>query len=164
MTNPQPTPEFRWTSLGEARDLGLDDLLALNWEEVEHHKDVSPFDPNWPAYRDLERRGQLQIAIMTLAGKLIGYNVFFVTPPLHHKSTVWAVNDMVYLLPEHRRGAAGIKLIAQAEKGLKAMGVRVILYGSKPDLSDGDGRDSVAGRLLCQLGYEPFDRSWSKAL
>lgn len=159
------TLSFAWITIAEARAAGLDDMLALHWEEIEDHKDVSPFDPNWPAYVNLERLGQLKVGALRRGGEMIGYNIFFLYPPLHHRSTVWAISDVLYLDPEHRRGWAGVKLIKEAEAGLKAMGARVILYGVKEDrnLSRSRSHDSV-GQLLSKLGYASFDRSWSKAL
>ena len=155
------TLAFEWTSVEKARSLGLDDLLALNWEEIEDHQDVSPLDINWRGYADLERQGILKLGALTQDGKLIGYNIFFVNCPLHHKSTLWAISDLVYLDPAHRRGRAGIFLITEAERRLRDFNVKVILYSAK--LSDKPGRGSV-GPLLAKLGYGCFDQAWSKAL
>ncbi len=160
-----PTCSFEWLSIERARSLGLDDMLVLNWEEIEGHKDASPFDPDWAGYRDLERRGVLKLGGLLLGGALIGYNIFHLHKPLHHRGTLWAVNDLVYLDPEHRRGRTGVFLITEAERRLKDLGARVILYGAKEDrnLSPKRDRDSV-GLLLEKMGYRSFDRSWSKAL
>lgn len=158
-------PEFRWGTITEARAAGFEDLLFLNWEELEHHKDVSPLDVNWPAYLAYEKAGHYKLGLLRLDGELIGYSGFFVQPPLHHRSTLWAVNDMVYLAPEHRRGLTGAYLIREAERLLKAMGARVIMYGAKPDhnLDSKRDRDSVS-LLLQKLGYGAFEHTWSKAL
>ena len=159
------TLTFEWLSVDRARNLGLDDLLVLNWEEIEDHKDVSPFDPDWPAYQALDRRGALKLGGLLQDGKLIGYNIFFLHKPLHHRSTLWAISDLVYLAPEHRAGRNGLFLLVEAEKRLREMGAKVILYGVKEgvDLSLKRDRGSV-GALLAKMGYGSFDRSWSKAL
>lgn len=151
---------FEWASIDKARDLGLDDMLALNWEEVEDHKDVSPLDINWRAYRDLERQGILKLGILLKDGLLIGYNIFFVNCPLHHRSTLWAISDLIYL-DRSAKHPAGLLLITEAERRLRELGVKVILYGVK--LSPQRGRGSV-GQLLAKLGYGSFDQSWSKTL
>jgi GNAT superfamily N-acetyltransferase len=162
---PSPRPEFSWIGIERARDLGLDDMLALHWEEIEDHRDVSPMDVDWPRYKALERAGQLKIGALLLGGRMVGYNVFFLHAPLHSRSTLWAVNDVLWLDPEHRRGWAGVKLLKAAEQGLRKMGAKVILYSAKEavDLAGKRQRDT-AGRLLARLGYSSFDRAWSKAL
>ena len=157
--------EFRWVTLAEARAAGADDLTALHWEEIEHHKDAAPLDIDWASYRDMERNGRLKIGSVWSGGAMIGYNAFFVWKPLHHRSTLWAVSDVIYLDPAHRQGWAGVKLIKEAERGLKAMGVRIVLYSVKPDrnLKRSRVRDSIS-LLLQRLGYGAFEVSWTKVL
>lgn len=150
-------------ALDTARATGLDDLLALDFDELEGHQDVSPLDVNWPAYYGLERAGVLKILALRRAGALIGYNIFFLQPPLHSRRTLWAVNDVLYLTPEERRGWTGVFLVRRSEQMLREMGARVIMYASKPDLSSKRHRDSV-GRLFARLGYGVFDHTWTKAL
>lgn len=157
------TLAFGWEPIARARADGLDDMIALDWEELEHHKDTSPFDPNWPTYLRLERDGVYRLAVLRKNGVMVGYNGFFIQPPLHSRSTLWAVNDLVYVDPDHR-GLAGVKMLRQTEHMLRELGVRIVMYASKPhDLSGKRGRDSV-GQLFEKLGYEPFDQSWTKVL
>jgi hypothetical protein len=150
-------------TLDQLRADGFDDLLADNFAEVETHQDVSPLDVNWPAYYGLARSGILKCFALRRGGALVGYNLFFLQPTLHSRRTVWAVNDLVYLIPEERRGWAGVRLIRGTEQLLREAGAKVILYGSKPDLSSKRHRDSV-GKLFARLGYGVFDHNWSKAL
>jgi L-amino acid N-acyltransferase YncA len=158
-------PRFAWETLAAARAAGIEDLIALNWEEVEDHKAASPLAIDWNAYQQLERQGVLRVGLMRAAGLLVGYNVFFVKPTLHHRQTVWAVNDLVYLDPEARRGMAGVLLISEAERLLRAEGVRAVFYCSKlgPDLGEKRGRGSVAA-LLSGLGYNAYETTWLKTL
>lgn len=153
--------KFDWVSVDRARALGLDDMLALNWEEVEDHKEAAPFDPDWAAYKDLDRRGVLKLGILTLDGRLIGYNIFFLNKPLHHRSTLWAISDLVYIDPTYRLGRNALYMLTESERLLREMGARIILYGVK--LSPKPGRGSV-GQLLGKLGHSTFDQSWSKEL
>lgn len=157
--------EFAWASIAEARAAGLDDLLALHWEEIEHHQDVSPMAVDWPGYQVMERTGRLKLGLARIGGELVGYNIFFVHRPMHSAGTPWAFSDVLYLDPAHRRGWNGVKLIKQAEADLRAAGARVVVYGVKPDrnLSSRRHGDTISG-LLSRLGYRPFETSWSKAL
>lgn len=160
-----PRVHFAWETVAAARAAGIEDLLALNWEEVEDHKAVSPLAIDWSAYQQLERQGVLRVGLMRQAGQLVGYNVFFVRPTLHHRDTVWAVNDLVYLEPEARRGMSGVLLVTEAERLLREEGVKVVFYCSKlgPDLGEPRGRGSVA-QLLTGLGYGAYETTWLKAL
>lgn len=159
---------FRWISLAHAQAFGIADLIAMHWEDIEDHRDVAPLDIDWSRYRVLEKVGQLKIGGLFAPAfdgeTLVGYNIFFVHPLLHHRSTLWAISDGMYLDPEHRRGAAGIQLITEAEAGLRAAGAKVILYSVKADDLAGKRQRGIAGKLLPRLGYQPFDQSWSKVL
>lgn len=157
-------PDFRWSTLADCRAAGLDDLIAAHWEEIEDHRDVSPVAVDWPRYIALERLGQLKMASLWAGGQMVGYASFFVCPPMHSRGTIWAVCDAIYLDPGHRRGWAGVKLIKDAEHGLRAMGARIIMFSVKDDDLAGKRQRGTAGRLLARLGYSPFDRSWSKVL
>lgn len=161
------TPRFEWVCIDKARELGFDDLLILNWDEVETDQAAIPFAPNWPAYYALERAGVLRFGALILGRKLIGYSIWFVQPNLHHMNTSWAVNDLLYVEPEHR-GPAGLLLIRRAEADLRGQGVKVIAYQVKPRKVRGEldyqrGRDSV-GVLLSKLGYTLAEEAWQKIL
>lgn len=145
-----------WGTIGQGLDLGLADMIALDWAEIEEDQEQSPLSINWAHYRTQERLGVLQPLYMILDGKLIGYNVFFVHCPGHHSLTKWAIGDLIYLEPEHRLGVRGVRLIAEPEERFKALGVRRILYTVKV-------RGSV-GELLQRCGYAPYEASFSKLL
>lgn len=103
----------------------------------------------------LERMGGYRALLARGAGnRLIGYNSFFVQPPLRCVGTIWAINDVLYVMPEHR-GTLGIALIAQAEVDLKARGAAKLLY---PGVSD------TLASLLTGMGYRDTGRVMSKVL
>ena len=145
-----------WGTISQGLDLGLADLLALDWAEIEEDQDGCPLSVNWAHYRTQERLGVLQALYMTLNGRLIGYNVFFVHCPGHHSLTKWAVGDLIYIEPEHRLGARGVRLISEPEARFKEMGVRRILYTVKV-------RGNV-GELLQRCGYAPYEASFAKLI
>lgn len=156
--------EFGWITLAEARRDGLDDLVALHWEAIEDFRDVSPLDVDWPQYAALERAGRLKIGGLYAGGRMVGYASFFLHAPLHSRSTLWAINDAIWLDPDHRRGWAGVKLVKACERGLRGMGARIIMYSTKPDDLAGNRARGTAGRLLERLGYGLVDTAWAKAL
>lgn len=145
-------------TIDQLRASGFDDLLVAHYEEVEDPH--SPMAVNWPAYYGLERQGVLQVFALRRDGRLIGYSSWFVQPPLHHRGTLWAVCDAVYVDPDERRGWAGVKLIRGAEQMLREQGAKVVSYNVKPDLDGKRGRDSV-GHLLRRLGYRLAEECWA---
>jgi len=158
-----PDVRFEWVALNWALDRGLEDLMQAHWEEIEDHQDVAPLDVDWRQYHQLAASGFLKLRGALCGDDLIGYNAFFVHATLHHASTLWAVNDGIFLDPAHRRGDTGKRLITETEDALKELGVRIILYSVKDDFA-GKRQRGNAGRLLARLGYQTFDRSWSKVL
>lgn len=142
---------------------GLEDLLTAHFDEVEDLP--APMAPDWPRYYALERAGVLKVLALRQAEKLIGYSVWFVAPTLHHRSTTWAVCDILYVDPR-ARGRAGLALIRGAVPVLEGLGARVITYAVKPrkaDLDDKQARDRV-GHLLHRLGYSLAEESWALVL
>lgn len=152
-------------TIDEGLEAGLDDLIHLNWEEIEIEHERVPLDVNWPEYRKMEKAGVLRPFFMRQGDRLIGYSVFFVTCPLHHGLTKWAINDLIYLAPEHRRGWAGVRLIREPERALRDLGVQVISYQVKTSgrLGSRERRGTV-GDLLGKLGYAKIEEAWAKYL
>lgn len=148
-------PECAWESIDRALAWGLEDLLAAHHAEINDHPET-PLLPDWPNYRRLERmKGYEALLARDQSGRLIGYNAFFVQPPLRCTATIWAINDVLYVTPEHR-GMVGNMLIAKAELDLKERrGAANLIY---PGVSD------TLTQLLTAHGYRDVGRVMSKVL
>lgn len=156
---------FDFGTIDEAIKDGFEDLAALHWEEVALDKDAIPLAPDWDKYRWLEKHGILRSVIARRAGRLIGYDVFFVQPSMHYSTSIWAVNDILYLDPEERRGMAGVRLILQSEALLKSLGVRKVLYHTKLHVHLGHGKaHGTVGDLLVKLGYKHVEDVLAKMI
>ena len=107
-------------------------------------------------YSVIEEQGALRCYIARDDGKLIGYLSFFVRSNPHYKSSVQAVSDVLFLLPEYRRGGTGVLLIRHGERALKAEGVQAVYHHVK--------RTNQVGRLLVRMGYELIDEVYAKRL
>lgn len=130
-------------------------LLIRHWEEIAHFKDI-PLNPSVDAYARLEAAGVLRCYTVRLAGALIGYLVATVVPSLHYSGSLQAHQDVLFLLPEHRRGRIGLHLLRFAEKALREEGVQVLHQHVK-----------VAhdfGPLLERDGYELVDKIYAKRI
>lgn len=130
-------------------------LLARHWEEVAHYQDI-PLEPDREVYEGLEARGQLRCFTARDCGQLAGYAVFLVRPNMHYKSSLQAVQDVLFLAPEYRRGRVGISLLQFSEQRLAAEGVQAVYHHVK--------RTTQVGRLLGRLGYELIDEVYGKRL
>lgn len=106
-------------------------LLEEHWKEIALNKDKIKINPDWGAYYTLEAQGNLKIFTARSEGVLVGYFVVLVSPHIHYKDHLFAKNDLIYLVPEHRKGFTGVKLIKFAEKCLKEDGVSVMVVNTK---------------------------------
>jgi hypothetical protein len=157
-------------TIGEARALGLDDLLIEHHDEAAALRMFFPLDVDWPAYLRMERAGQIKSWAARRGGKLVGYTLFYVHPQMHAAGSVWAVNDLVYLVPEERRGWGGVHLIRGPEQPLRDLGARCIWYNvpiepplHRRDLENSRSKATIAD-LLRRLGYLPVETSLVKVL
>lgn len=101
-----------------------------------HHAEVAPasavirLEPQWGNYAELERMGLYVVFTCRVKGALVGYGGFFLSTHLQHGVKV-ANNDLIYLVPQSRRGANAAKFIDFCETQLKALGAQTITYHVK---------------------------------
>lgn len=121
-------------------------LLEKHWKEVANYRDDIKLEPDWQRYEALENNGALLILTARRDDVLVGYSVFIISNHLHYTSCKVGANDILFLLPEERKGRVGMKLIMESEKVLKQVGVNRVIWHVKkePDFSP----------LLKHLGYE----------
>lgn len=131
-------------------------LLANHWVEIAHYKDI-PLDIDVERYRAMEAAGMLRVFTARLEGRLIGYAVFVVNRNSHYRSSVQAVQDVLYVDPHERRGLTGLKLVKFADEVLRVEEVQVVYHHVK-------AKHPILGRLLGRLGYEVVDVIYAKRL
>jgi hypothetical protein len=105
-------------------------LLLRHWEEIAHFQDI-PLDVDWPVYEAAERAGKLRIFTVRDDRELVGYAVYTLGQAPHYRGSLQAIQDVLFLAPEYRRGTAGIELVAYADTMLKAEGAQVTYQHSK---------------------------------
>ncbi len=86
----------------------------------------------------------------------MGYQVFFLKANAHYKSSLQAVQDILFLDERIRKGFTGYRFIRYCDEKLKDEGVQVVYQHvkSKHDF----------GRVLERLGYELQDLIYSRRL
>lgn len=129
-------------------------LLEDHWEEIALNKGKIALNPDWEAYEALELSGKLKIFTARVNDRMIGYFVVLVGPNLHYKDHIFAVNDILYLDKNYRRGRTGIKLIKFAEQCLKEDGVSVLNINTKTH--------KPFDSLMEYLGFNLIERVYSK--
>lgn len=127
-----------------------------------HHKevDVNNYDlelnPDWKQYYKLEEAGALRILTARDNGKLVGYFFTLVWPSLHFAQVLQATSDILYVMPEYRRGGTGAKLIKEAEKMMQDAGATRGYIVAKAN--------TAAARMLPRQGYKLVENVFFKVL
>lgn len=129
-------------------------LLEKHWEEIAVNKERIKLNPDYEKYFQLEELGILHIVTARMEGVLIGYFISMITPHIHYKDHAFAMNDILFISPEHRRGRVGIRLFQKAEGFLRGLGVSVIMIGTKTHMP--------FDPLCKMLGYSNTERTYTK--
>lgn len=131
-------------------------LMQANQAETGAWRDLE-FRPAHERYDALERLGLLRVyTARDDGGRLIGYVVMLVSEHLHYAGSLQALQDTIYLHPDHRKGGAGPRLLRHADEQLKSEGVRVVYRQSS------ERRD--IGPLLESMGYQLVERVYARRL
>ena len=108
-------------------------LLARHWQEIAWYKDKVPYAPDWERYKQVAEAGVLHIVTARKDGELVGYLVSMISPGMHYKLTNYAVNDIIYLHPDHRGGRTAFRMFKFAIEEFKKMGVSIFTVHMKTD-------------------------------
>ena len=127
-------------------------LLQEHWEEIALNKEDIKLEPDWQRYATLADQGVLRIYTAREDGELKGYFVVMVMPSLHYSSHLFAMNDILFLKKECRKGTTGIKLIKHAVQDLKSIGTKLVHINEK--------KKQDFGLILDRLGFEHIENVW----
>ncbi len=129
-------------------------LAEKHYKEVAHYPDI-PMEPDHDAYNALEDNDNLRcFTARTDDGTLVGYSVYFLRYNMHYKSSFQAVQDIIFVDPDHR--GFGAKFIKWCDNELKEIGVQVVYHHVKKKLN--------FGPMLERQGYELIDLIYGKRL
>ena len=129
-------------------------LRRLHWRESGYDDEEEP-NPDREQYEALDAAGLLRIYTARIEQALVGYAVFVLYRSLHHRGRLQAMQDVLYVVPQHR-GAAAVKLLRYAEHSLRAEGVKWVYHPVK--------HASKVGKLLGCLGYQLINDLYAKQL
>lgn len=141
--------EFSPTLLGEMLP-----MLAAHWQEVAHFKDI-PLDPDLAMYMRMQESGTMRTFTVRRMSELCGYAVFFLKHNAHYKTSLQAVQDIVYLDPSIR-GRQGLKFLKFCDEALRADNVQAVYHHVKAAHN--------FGLVLQRMGYELVDLIYARRL
>jgi len=117
-------------------------LIREHFEETGIHDGIE-FDPDVEGYLGAESAGVLRVYSCRDDGLLVGYAVYVVSYNLHYKSSLQALQDVVFIRKQYR--GVGFKFMKWCDDQLKIEGVGVVLQNSMVDHD--------ISPLLIRMGY-----------
>lgn len=130
-------------------------LHQQHWLETEKHRHGLAMNPDYGAMLADERAGQMIQFTARAGGQLVG-NLRMYIRTGRHTQTQHAVEDTLYLAPEHRAGRNAIRFIEFVHDSMRTIGVLEI----RADAKLVNGTD----RLLKFMGYLPVATQFVKFL
>ena len=132
-------------------------IMERHYAEIGLNQDRVKFSLDAARYQAMDNSGMLHVLAARIEGKLVGYYIAFVMPHIHYQhSGLMAFTDIYYIVPEARRGGAGLRLFIEAEDGLRARGVVKAYISTKLH------KDNTM--LFEKLGWTATDKAFTKML
>lgn len=135
--------------------MDIDDLIVMNHAETGARNGLT-LCPDWSRYKALEESGSLVITTARDGEKLVGYSVDLLSKHPHYSTEVMGINDLTYLHPDYRKGSNGVRLIREAEKILKSLGVTYVTRSAKDQ--------TALAALLPHMKYEREETVFGKRI
>lgn len=157
----RPDLVYQWESFATAlREYAA--LFVLMHREVGHHRNESPADPDYQQYLNLELGGVLRFLAVRHDGCLVGFLMCMIGPPIDFNSTRWGSIVKIYLRPEFRAGARGMKLLRLAHERMRGENVKLVTAAAPVGYTTKRKRGTAS--LLDFAGYEPIETVYAKVL
>lgn len=148
----------------EAPALFLRERISDCWDQAlpliyANQRETGTFDPdqflpNPEFYFMQEERGIVRLFTMRHGGKLTGYQVFFCSHHPRYPQIACAIQDVMYVAPEHR-GVASLRFLKFADGILEGDGMKPMRHASAKNLA--------FARLLEHCGYQLLEQTFMKA-
>lgn len=104
----------------------VQDMLYDHWRETESGYIDTPPSFNLDYFRRMEASAQWLVFTVRTADEIVGYASFFLQPDPHILHKFEALEHMIYLKPEHRKGYLASNLLKYTERHLPKLGVHQI--------------------------------------
>jgi GNAT superfamily N-acetyltransferase len=131
-------------------------LLEAHREELTTNPDLMVLDPDIARYQTLEAAGALLSLGLFKGDDLVGYSINNMFTHSHYGGLLVCQNELLFLAKAHRRGMAGVRLIAATEQTARDRGADMMLWHAKPR--------TTLDRMLPRMGYRTQDIVYSQVL
>lgn len=132
----------------------IETLIEAHWSEIAIDRDKIPLDVDVDQYFAMDDANRLHVLTVRDNSRLIGYHIAIVSGMLHYKSTLHAITDVYFILPEYRKGTVGLRMFKEFEQRMRNVGVQKLFTGTK--------RHKDMGQLFEYLGYDETERLFTK--
>lgn len=127
-------------------------LLELHWDEIAVDKDI-PLNVDWASYTAGKA---VRVYTARDDGALVGYACFVLNHNKHYMDSLQAMQDVLFVHREHRRGLMGYRFIRFCDDQLRAEGVQKVMHHVK--------KAHNFGPVLERQGYEEIEIIYAKRL
>lgn len=141
----------------EPIDHCLEELLPLvqqHYHEVESYQEVAPLNVDVDKYRQLYDLGLLSVVTARDGDRLIGYCIDSIGAGLHCKSTLFAVNDAIFVHPDYRGTLVAYRMVSEVKRELISLGVQIHMIHMKSN--------KPFKRLVEKQGYDQLEMVYSQ--
>jgi len=125
-----------------------------HWKEVALYQDKIPLSVDDEKYRVMENAGLLHIVTARDDGALVGYFLSIMSVHPHYKEHSYAVNDVLYVVPDGRGSDIAVDMFKFAETELKKLDISVIVLHMKVK--------KTFKSLVDYLGYDHAEMIYTK--
>jgi GNAT superfamily N-acetyltransferase len=129
-------------------------LLPQHHRELGPYQDAMPLVPDYSFYEKAFDAGMARFYTARDMTALIGYAIYFVKPNPHYSTTGWAVSDIIWVHPEHRRAGVGHGLFDLIESDMRKNGIMVLHTTAKQAHNPLQRLLLSRGHKLVELGFQ----------
>jgi GNAT superfamily N-acetyltransferase len=145
------------------REIVATEWIERAWPLFEAHRtelatdlDLMVLKPDVSRYQTLEAAGAMLSLGLFKGEDLIGYSINNLFTHSHYGGLLVCQNELLFLAKAHRRGMAGVRLIAATEQTARDRGADMMLWHAKPR--------TTLDRMLPRMGYRTQDIVYSQVL
>ncbi len=145
--------QISWVLESAQEGAQLKELIATQWEEVDHRRKTSNLDVKFDKYLEMEELGVHFIVMAYDGADVIGYNSMFISPT-PHTGEITALTDTIFIKKEYRQCGLGTELIRLAEEESKKRGATNIMVTFK----NNDSHPAI----VQELGFFSYETIYAK--
>ena len=131
----------------------FEDLLKLQWLEVDHRRKSSDLDVDFDKYIKMGELGIHFIVVAYTNESLVGYNSIFISPSAHTKELT-SLTDTIFIHKDYRKLGVGSKMIALAECESVERGAKHMMVTFK--------NDHPHPEIVKELGFFSYETIYAK--